>query len=475
MAGNNDDLQKMYEYQQMKGKDCYEYVVRGAEVFCGQGSQSCVMQLPKDHRVYTSDERPLIRNTDIGKENISGFGICKITGKKCIPKLENWTVNTSNLKIDNKKTKKVVEYAVERNSTATCKWGGVVICSTSGQTSPDFKNSAFKDAIEVVEDVKGSWTKVIKENTKDFLGHIKVGRSGIYNFGIKISNKEKLYTEGSIFIYRKELYGTLKYIGTYTIEIHSYKKEGLYDWNCWAEIILSNRGDYYIEIDIPSVDKFDYKLVGNWDTVTYTGGEVKIDGISYSGGMYWGLDKSVELLSEKVYELQNVSRFCIYIDRDYVVAIYDLICRNYTNSNMDTFVDKAWSVLKGLAIVKIGLEYTEAGVVLSIFDIILSLSEDDSIKLARKIKPYADSMSRMKLVVLVMHPGTITDNYFDDDNPYRKLEQYVFLVETWDGNNKIKGEKYFKGKFTPLKRIRYLEEKKAFEENMQEIINVLSE
>ena len=81
MAGNSDGLQEMYEYKEMKGKDGYEYVVRGAEVFCGQGSQSCIMQLPKDHGIYSSDGRPLIRNTDIGKENISGFGIWSLCNR----------------------------------------------------------------------------------------------------------------------------------------------------------------------------------------------------------------------------------------------------------------------------------------------------------------------------------------------------------------------------------------------------------
>lgn len=33
----DDNLQRMYEYQELKGNSGSEYVVRGAEVVCGYG------------------------------------------------------------------------------------------------------------------------------------------------------------------------------------------------------------------------------------------------------------------------------------------------------------------------------------------------------------------------------------------------------------------------------------------------------
>ena len=298
MTGNSDGLQEMYEYKEMKGKDGYEYVVRGAEAFCGQGSQSCIMQLPKDHGIYTSDGRPLIRNTDIGKENISGFGICKLTGKECIPELEKWTVNTSNWKIDDQNTEEV-EYAIERNATATCVHGGIIIFDTSGQTSPSFNNLEFEGAEEILEDKIGNWVRAT--DRKDFLGHIKVKNADVYNFGIHpYANigKENL---GSIFLYeKKRLSNNLKFLGSYEIKHHKGQKKeeflnlkgatGAKDyeitdinieyWQNWIDIVLESNKDYYIEIDCTNVDKLYYKLIGNQETAL-------IDNARYSSGIWF--------------------------------------------------------------------------------------------------------------------------------------------------------------------------------------------
>lgn len=93
---------------------------------------------------------------------------------------------------------------------------------------------------------------------------------GIYNFGISVGKNVNLFTEGSIFLYQSS-FGKLKYTGTYTLKKHTQNKSGLYDWVYWAEIVLSQREDYCIEIDIPSIDSFEYKLVGNVEEVNYTG------------------------------------------------------------------------------------------------------------------------------------------------------------------------------------------------------------
>lgn len=88
-----DGIQKMYEHQEMKGYGGYEYVVRGAEVSCSYGSKTCVLNLPKDHGVLTSDGRPLITENDITTNNIKSFGMCNKNRSKpckCKPELGKW-------------------------------------------------------------------------------------------------------------------------------------------------------------------------------------------------------------------------------------------------------------------------------------------------------------------------------------------------------------------------------------------------
>lgn len=72
-SSNKDNVEAMYQHQEMKGRHGYEYVVRGAEAFCGHGRTTCVLNLPVDHGVYTSDGRPLITVSDSKLENISGL------------------------------------------------------------------------------------------------------------------------------------------------------------------------------------------------------------------------------------------------------------------------------------------------------------------------------------------------------------------------------------------------------------------
>ena len=155
----DDNLQRMYEYQELKGNSGSEYVVRGAEVVCGYGGSSCVLNLPSDHGVYTSDGRPLITVSDTKAENIKGFGTCKINKRnsyRCELKLGTWSVvSNKDMKIKDPATGKI-EYAVECSATALCLKGGVVKFKTSGQTSPSYKSTNIPDAVEIVEDVKGS-------------------------------------------------------------------------------------------------------------------------------------------------------------------------------------------------------------------------------------------------------------------------------------------------------------------------------
>ena len=139
----DDNLQKMYEYQELKGNSNSEYVVRGAEVSCPYGSQTCVLNLQNDHGVCTTDNRPLITVNDSKITNISGFGNCNKNRYqlcKCTPDLGKWSIeNKDDMKIFDFNTHKE-EYAVEKNAITFCQKGGVVSFKTSGQTAPRLRD-----------------------------------------------------------------------------------------------------------------------------------------------------------------------------------------------------------------------------------------------------------------------------------------------------------------------------------------------
>ena len=74
---------------------------------------------------------------------------------------------------------------------------------------------------------------------------------------------------------------------------------------------------------------------------------------------------------------------------------------------------------------------------------------------------------------------TMEDNYFDLKNPYSRVEEYKCEVQDWNSqvNDKVQGEKYFKGKFTDMKKVPYIYRKevlmKDFIENLSSILPML--
>lgn len=345
MAENNE-LQKMYEYQELKGKSGYEYVVRGAEVFCGRGSKPCVLNLPKDHGVYTSDGRPLITVSDTKPGNISGFGICNIDRKHprtCVPELGSWEAyGNSDMKING-------EYAVERNATVTCKKGGIIILNTSGQTSPSYDKTKIKNTAEIVENIKGIWSN--NEYNNDFLGHIKPNKAGLYNFGINFYNNNTVNKPGSIFVYETGG-GKLKFIGAYEIKDHTGNEQNkfledtiiggrnnqnsTYYWRYWADIALKAGKDYYVEIDCPSREAFYYMLIGNQEKEMLTADN--------TGGV-WILNSEFKTMNPYVYGQLKLSKYydngignpvvIMYLAPDYNKLIRDFIAvRVAQNTNI---------------------------------------------------------------------------------------------------------------------------------------------
>ena len=191
----SDNIDKMYEQQLINGPVSKEYVVRGAEVSCKYGSKTSVLNLSRDHGSYTSDGRPLIMKGDSKPTNISSFGMCnkdKSKPCKCVPKLSEWSViESKKLYIVDPKTNECAE-AVTQDSITVCEKGGIVSFKTSGQATPSYDNAKVKDAVEIVENVKGTWRR--PRDKKDFVGHVKVKNSGLYNFGVVLHNGKTTLT-----------------------------------------------------------------------------------------------------------------------------------------------------------------------------------------------------------------------------------------------------------------------------------------
>ena len=355
----SENLKKMYEYQIMDGRGGYEYVVMGAEVSCKYGSKTCVLNLERDYGAYTSDGRPLITVGDSKEENIKSFGMCNKDRRKpckCKPKLGEWIgITNANMTIADSKTG-MVGSAVLEDATAYCLDGGIVSFKTSGQASPSYDNAKVKDAVEIVENVKGTWRR--PRDKRDFVGHVKVKNSGLYNFGVVLHHGKTTLTAGSIFVYESSL-GKLRCIDEYKIKGHvgneeqkfsedmlkisgnSYESSpNAYYCNYWANIALYANRDYYFEIDCFEENAIDYKLIGNQETTTLNttiDGNVKNDTVS---GI-WVMNSKFKKKNPDIYEdlsrrnTRGTPAIIMYLNGAYISELNFLI---------DTMIeeDKHW-------------------------------------------------------------------------------------------------------------------------------------
>ena len=473
MYGNNE-LQKMYEYQELKGKSGYEYVVRGAEVFCGKGSKTCVLNLPKDHGVYTSDGRPLITVSDTKPGNISGFGICNIDRKHprtCVPELGSWEVyGNSDMKING-------EYAVKRNATVTCKKGGIIILNTSGQTSPSYDKTKIKNTVEIVENVKGRWGN--NDYNNDFLGHIKPNNAGLYNFGISFYNNKIVNKPGSIFVYETGG-GKLKFIGAYEIKDHTGNEQNkfsediinersnnqsmytysTYYWRYWADIALKAGKDYYFEIDCPSREAFDYMLIGNQEKI-----------ISNNIGMAkWTMSNTC-----KDWFVMNVGIFTMkqsimYLDKAYATILRNLISDYLVRKSINTdWGDIIKEALKTIGITGIGIEDTPMGIALTAWDFIVTNFDKSDIELLwSELDVYVKKRKwETKLIKVLIYEKNSSIALSTGYGVDKRIE-----VSLWYENNRVVGEKYLWGELTKYDSVGTIEKYTNGEKNVKEgIIN----
>lgn len=121
---------------QMLQKNQKEYVVRGALTKCTNGEKQAVLNLPVDHGQYLQGN-PQINILDSKPENIEGFGICKLTNKKCVPQLSPWINGNYNKRIWDQNTLKMEATVVDTESYCVClKNQGIITVTNSGQTIP---------------------------------------------------------------------------------------------------------------------------------------------------------------------------------------------------------------------------------------------------------------------------------------------------------------------------------------------------
>ncbi len=379
----DDNLQRMYEYQELKGNSGSEYVVRGAEVVCGYGGSSCVLNLPSDHGVYTSDGRPLITVSDTKAENIKGFGTCKINKRnsyRCELKLGTWSVvSNKDMKIKDPATGKI-EYAVECSATALCLKGGVVKFKTSGQTSPSYKSTKISDAVEIVEDVKGSWTRT--SNNKDFLGYIKIINPGLYNFGIGFQGDSAEKVIGSIFVYEPD-WGKLKFVGSYKINLCQSGNYNGFKWKYAADIELNFNRYYYFEIDCPILDKYEYILTGNQERISIAGD---------IGLAKWVLSDNCKDWFTRNVGFFTMKKHIIYLDEIFTFVLFNSLLEfQFRKRKKEEIGNVIASAIKTIGITMEGIENTNLGIFATVCNfIIVNFNKSEIDTLCEQLLTYID-------------------------------------------------------------------------------------
>ena len=460
----SDNIDKMHEQQLINGPVSKEYVVRGAEVSCKYGSKTDVLNLSRDHGSYTSDGRPLIMKGDSKPTNISSFGMCnkdKSKPCKCVPKLSEWSViESKKLYIVDPKTNECAE-AVTQDSITVCEKGGIVSFKTSGQATPSYDNAKVKDAVEIVENVKGTWRR--PRDKKDFVGHVKVKNSGLYNFGVVLHNGKTTLTAGSVFVYEYFL-GKLRYLDEYEIKKHVGNKEqkfpedilkinknsyesvpNAYYWNYWIDIILYANRDYYFEIDCFEENAIDYKLIGNHERL-----------ISDSIGLVqWTLQYPCENWFAANTGLATVKRYIVYLDEVYAYFFQKaLVDAQFIKERKDKLKETIQQAIKTAAITAVGIVETATGVYLTAIDFMLTIfSESERDILYKQLSEYNATIGwEGKLIRLIIYEDNRYMSTSDIRNEERKTE-----VSWYSKSNKpsdtyiVYGEKYMWGKLEVLR------------------------
>ena len=440
----SDNIDKMYEQQLINGPVSKEYVVRGAEVSCKYGSKTCVLNLSRDHGSYTSDGRPLIMKGDSKPTNISSFGMCnkdKSKPCKCVPKLREWSViESKKLYIVDPKTNECAE-AVTQDSITLCEKGGIVSFKTSGQATPSYGNVKVKGAVEIVEDEKGSWRR--PRDKKDFVGHVKVEHSGVYNFVITI-NETGNRAMGTVYVYSYNILGYVTHIDEYIVK-KKIKENG--ESERYVEVILNRNKDYYFEVDIQNTDKIEYELKGNLDKHRLK----IINAVKKEISGVWIIDKKYQDTYKENYDnvvkenKHGITRAIYYLSPWYVVLLGGLIDRIIESGELSTLL----SNILNMSITGLGARYTKAGVLLAI--LLLGFDNLNNYELKRvknKLQKYIMTNTYLKIEIKnkdysdrwVYESESLS--IWDDKYHYNFSECPALNIGT-----ELEGPKYEKGNF----------------------------
>ena len=440
----SDNIDKMYEQQLINGPVSKEYVVRGAEVSCKYGSKTDVLNLSRDHGSYTSDGRPLIMKGDSKSTNISSFGMCnkdKSKPCKCVPKLSEWSViESKKLYIVDPKTNECAE-AVTQDSITLCEKGGIVSFKTSGQATPSYGNVKVKGAVEIVEDEKGSWRR--PRDKKDFVGHVKVEHSGVYNFVITI-NETGNRAMGTVYVYSYNILGYVTHIDEYIVK-KKIKENG--ESERYVEVILNRNKDYYFEVDIQNTDKIEYELKGNLDKHRLK----IINAVKKEISGVWIIDKKYQDTYKENYDnvvkenKHGITRAIYYLSPWYVVLLGGLIDRIIESGELSTLL----SNILNMSITGLGARYTKAGVLLAI--LLLGFDNLNNYELKRvknKLQKYIMTNTYLKIEIKnkdysdrwVYESESLS--IWDDKYHYNFSECPALNIGT-----ELEGPKYEKGNF----------------------------
>ena len=440
----SDNIDKMYEQQLINGPVSKEYVVRGAEVSCKYGSKTCVLNLSRNHGSYTSDGRPLIMKGDSKPTNISSFGMCnkdKSKPCKCVPKLREWSViESKKLYIVDPKTNECAE-AVTQDSITLCEKGGIVSFKTSGQATPSYGNVKVKGAVEIVEDEKGSWRR--PRDKKDFVGHVKVEHSGVYNFVITI-NETGNRAMGTVYVYSYNILGYVTHIDEYIVK-KKIKENG--ESERYVEVILNRNKDYYFEVDIQNTDKIEYELKGNLDKHRLK----IINAVKKEISGVWIIDKKYQDTYKENYDnvvkenKHGITRAIYYLSPWYVVLLGGLIDRIIESGELSTLL----SNILNMSITGLGARYTKAGVLLAI--LLLGFDNLNNYELKRvknKLQKYIMTNTYLKIEIKnkdysdrwVYESESLS--IWDDKYHYNFSECPALNIGT-----ELEGPKYEKGNF----------------------------
>ena len=487
-------LQAMYEYQKLEKSNEEEYIVRGATMFCGDGEKECVLNLPEDHVEKTSDNRPLItiKDSKNGKD-VEGFGYCKALKGPCTPDLSDWSnKNVDNLmKLYDNSTQEY-EYAVTRSATAKCSNGNFyVIFTSSGQVTPDYIGKKV-DGIDIIEDIK----KDFKKNKEDFLGHINIDHTGVYNLGLYFGRlKQENFIGGTLFLYKKKskwMKSIMEYVGAYRLlkhneevkeEFTTIEVEGMADpdtgtfypseyprsqydsyWSIWSDLVLEKETDYYVEIDCPNMDYFEYKLIGNLDKGILRSLSSKVEDNIVSA--LWVLDPSFE----KQYGLEYTN-YILENSRKVPVMIFYLNdwYRKILSTMVKQCIDAHSSIREIVAEAKISETVTIGGFLLgfitklnkgialvenmlTIVGVLLTFLKPMDRERLYSILEEDGGTQPIKIVISMYYPNSIF--YLDRPggaasapDPYLKIDHENFDGYNGRGITNIEGVKYLKGQY----------------------------